>query len=55
MWQAISNYRSTSAYDSDAFLVDELNNFYDRFKAQNEVAARKTAPFPNVQVLSYHK
>ncbi|KAK3566409.1 hypothetical protein QTP86_032274 [Hemibagrus guttatus] len=55
MWQgiqAISNYKTTpSACDSDASLPDVLNDFYARFEAQNNVAARKTIPPPNDQVI----
>ncbi|KAK3535559.1 hypothetical protein QTP70_016830 [Hemibagrus guttatus] len=55
MWhgiQAITNYKTTpSACDSDASLPDVLNDFYARFEAQNNVAARKTIPPPNSQVL----
>ncbi|KAK3511365.1 hypothetical protein QTP70_005288 [Hemibagrus guttatus] len=36
---------------TDASLPDALNDFYARFKAQNNVAARKTIPPPNDQVL----
>ncbi|KAK1785741.1 hypothetical protein P4O66_003101 [Electrophorus voltai] len=46
MWesiQAITNYRKTSpSCDSDAILPDALNDFYARFKAQNNVAAEKS-------------
>ncbi|KAK3545720.1 hypothetical protein QTP70_011351 [Hemibagrus guttatus] len=56
MWQGIqviTNYKTTpSACDSDASLPDALNDFYARFEAQNNVAARKTIPPPNDQVLS---
>ncbi|KAK3511316.1 hypothetical protein QTP70_000387 [Hemibagrus guttatus] len=45
MWQGIqviTNHKTTpSACDSDASLPDALNDFYARFKAQNNVAARK--------------
>ncbi|KAK3518362.1 hypothetical protein QTP86_018292, partial [Hemibagrus guttatus] len=55
MWQgiqAITNYKTTSsACDSDASLLDALNEFYTRFEAQNNVAARKTIPPQNDQVL----
>ncbi|KAK3524860.1 hypothetical protein QTP86_010093 [Hemibagrus guttatus] len=55
MWQGIqeiTNYKTTpSACDSDASLPDALNDFYARFEAQNNVAARKTTPPPNDQVL----
>ncbi|KAK3557811.1 hypothetical protein QTP86_002689 [Hemibagrus guttatus] len=55
MWQgiqAITNYKTIpSACDSYASLPDELNDFYTRFEAQNNVAARKTIPPPNDQVL----
>ncbi|KAK3558854.1 hypothetical protein QTP86_030445, partial [Hemibagrus guttatus] len=55
MWQgiqAITNYKTTpSACDSDASLPDARNDFYARFEAQNNVAARKTIPPPNDQVL----
>ncbi|KAK3549707.1 hypothetical protein QTP86_007161 [Hemibagrus guttatus] len=55
MWQgiqAITNYKTRpSACDSDASLPDALNDFYTRFKAQNNVAARKTILPPNDQVL----
>ncbi|KAK3520106.1 hypothetical protein QTP70_013681 [Hemibagrus guttatus] len=55
MWQGIqeiTNYKTTpSACDSDSSLPDTLNDFYDRFEAQNNVAARKTIPPPNDQVL----
>ncbi|KAK3524355.1 hypothetical protein QTP70_028038, partial [Hemibagrus guttatus] len=50
MWQgiqAITNYKTTlSACDSDTSLTDELNDFYAQFKAQNNIAARKTIPIP---------
>ncbi|KAK3548438.1 hypothetical protein QTP70_013070 [Hemibagrus guttatus] len=50
--QAIINYKTTqSACDSDASLPDALNDFYARFEAQNNVAARKPIPPPNNQVL----
>ncbi|KAK3573093.1 hypothetical protein QTP86_013014 [Hemibagrus guttatus] len=50
--QEITGYKTTpSACDSDASLPDALNNFYTRFEAQNNVAARKTIPPPNDQVL----
>ncbi|GCC26668.1 hypothetical protein chiPu_0005086 [Chiloscyllium punctatum] len=48
MWkgiQAITNHR-TVLLVSDASLLDELKNFYARFEAQNEVAARKSPPPP---------
>ncbi|KAK3565327.1 hypothetical protein QTP86_005494 [Hemibagrus guttatus] len=46
------NYKTTSpACDSDTSLPDMLNDFYARFEAQNSVAARKTIPLPNTQVL----
>ncbi|KAK3516185.1 hypothetical protein QTP70_005693 [Hemibagrus guttatus] len=55
MWQGIqviTNYKTTpSACDSDASLPDALNDFYAQFEAQNNVAARKTIPPPNDQVL----
>ncbi|KAK3514687.1 hypothetical protein QTP70_027770 [Hemibagrus guttatus] len=55
MWQdiqEITDYKTTpSACDSDASLPDALNDFYTRFEAQNNVAARKTIPPPNDQVL----
>ncbi|KAI4894603.1 hypothetical protein NFI96_000714 [Prochilodus magdalenae] len=55
MWQgiqAITNYRTAPpACDSDASLPDALNHFYARFEAQNGVAARKTTPPPDDQVL----
>ncbi|KAK3550602.1 hypothetical protein QTP70_000679 [Hemibagrus guttatus] len=55
MWQgiqAITNYKTTpSVCDSDASLPDALNDFYARFESQNNVAARKTIPTPNDQVL----
>ncbi|KAI4888729.1 hypothetical protein NFI96_004606 [Prochilodus magdalenae] len=55
MWQgiqAITNYRTTPpACDSDASLPDALNHFYARFETQNSVAARKTTPPPDDQVL----
>ncbi|KAK1804795.1 hypothetical protein P4O66_003640 [Electrophorus voltai] len=45
MWegiQAITNYRKTSpSCDSDTTLPDALNDFYARFEAQNNVAAKK--------------
>ncbi|KAK3570992.1 hypothetical protein QTP86_033394, partial [Hemibagrus guttatus] len=52
MWQdiqEITNYKTTpSACDSDASLPDALNDFYTRFEAQNNTAARKTVlPNPN--------
>ncbi|KAK3524991.1 hypothetical protein QTP86_012202 [Hemibagrus guttatus] len=40
-----------SACDSDASLPDVLNDFYARFEAQNNIAARKTIPPSNDQVL----
>ncbi|KAK3545748.1 hypothetical protein QTP70_011319 [Hemibagrus guttatus] len=50
--QAITNYKTTSpACDSDASLPDALNDFYIWFKAQNNVAVRKTIPPPYDQVL----
>ncbi|KAK3572675.1 hypothetical protein QTP86_004023 [Hemibagrus guttatus] len=50
--QVITNYKTTpSACDSDASLPDALNDFYAWFEAQNNVAARKTIPPPNNQVL----
>ncbi|KAI4896082.1 hypothetical protein NFI96_027212 [Prochilodus magdalenae] len=58
MWQgiqAITNYRTAPpACDSDASLPDALNHFYakKRFRdTQNSVAARKTTPPPDDQVL----
>ncbi|KAI4887255.1 hypothetical protein NFI96_021994 [Prochilodus magdalenae] len=55
MWQgiqAITNYRTAPpACDSDATLTDALNHFYARFKTQNSVAARKTTPPSDDQVL----
>ncbi|KAK1801367.1 hypothetical protein P4O66_023040, partial [Electrophorus voltai] len=55
MWegiQAITNYRKTSpSCDSDAILPDALNDFYARFEAQNNVAAEKSIPPQNDQVL----
>ncbi|KAK1795791.1 hypothetical protein P4O66_008944, partial [Electrophorus voltai] len=55
MWegiQAITNYRKTSpCCDSDAILPDALNDFYARFEAQNNVAAEKSIPPQNDQVL----
>ncbi|KAK1792136.1 hypothetical protein P4O66_001912 [Electrophorus voltai] len=55
MWegiQAITNYRKTSPFcDSDAILPDALNDFYARFEAQNNVAAEKSIPLQNDQVL----
>ncbi|KAI4877246.1 hypothetical protein NFI96_014302 [Prochilodus magdalenae] len=55
MWQgiqAVTNYRTTPpACDSDASLPDALNHFYVRFKTQNGVAARKTTPPSDDQVL----
>ncbi|KAK3511889.1 hypothetical protein QTP70_027488, partial [Hemibagrus guttatus] len=54
MWQgiqAITNYKTTpSASDSDTSFPDALNDFYARFEAQNNVAARKTIPPPNDQL-----
>ncbi|KAK3541003.1 hypothetical protein QTP86_009520 [Hemibagrus guttatus] len=50
--QAITNYKTTpSACDSYASLPDALNDFYAWFEAQNNVAARKTIPPPNDQML----
>ncbi|KAK1784346.1 hypothetical protein P4O66_003511 [Electrophorus voltai] len=50
--QAITNYRKTSpSRDSDAILPDALNDFYARFKAQNNVAVEKSIPPQNDQVL----
>ncbi|KAK3509531.1 hypothetical protein QTP70_000540 [Hemibagrus guttatus] len=55
MWQGIqviTNYKTTpSACDSDASLPDALNDFYARFETKNNIAARKTIPPPNDQVL----
>ncbi|KAI4871789.1 hypothetical protein NFI96_020449, partial [Prochilodus magdalenae] len=55
MWQgiqAITNYRTAPpACDSDASLPDALNHFYARFETQNGVAARKTTPRSDDQVL----
>ncbi|KAI4878794.1 hypothetical protein NFI96_009235 [Prochilodus magdalenae] len=55
MWQgiqAITNYRTAPpACDSDASLPDALNHFYARLETQNSVAARKTTPPPDDQVL----
>ncbi|KAI4904481.1 hypothetical protein NFI96_029745, partial [Prochilodus magdalenae] len=55
MWQgiqAVTNYRTTPpACDSDATLPDALNHFYTRFETQNGVAARKTTPPSDDQVL----
>uniref|UniRef100_A0A1A8ATP4 Reverse transcriptase domain-containing protein n=1 Tax=Nothobranchius furzeri TaxID=105023 RepID=A0A1A8ATP4_NOTFU len=55
MWQglqAITNYRTTTpACDGDGSLPDALNNFYARFDRQNDVAARKSIPPPDDQVL----
>ncbi|KAI5085875.1 hypothetical protein C0J45_23573, partial [Silurus meridionalis] len=55
MWQgiqAITNYKMTSpACDPDASLPDALNNFYARFKVQNNIVAMKTTLPPNDQVL----
>ncbi|KAK3525574.1 hypothetical protein QTP70_000456 [Hemibagrus guttatus] len=48
MWQT-----TPSASDSAASLPDALNDFYALFKAQNSVAARKTIPPPNDQVLCF--
>ncbi|KAK3523534.1 hypothetical protein QTP70_001903 [Hemibagrus guttatus] len=43
--EAITNYKTTpSACDSDASHSDELNDFYTRFEAENNVAVRKTTP-----------
>ncbi|GAA6107799.1 D(3) dopamine receptor, partial [Tachysurus ichikawai] len=50
--QAITNYKTASpACDNDASLPDALNDFYTRFEVQNNVAARKTIPPPNDQIL----
>ncbi|KAK3540831.1 hypothetical protein QTP86_002361 [Hemibagrus guttatus] len=55
MWQGIqviTNYKTTlPACDNDASLPDTLNDFYTWFEAQNNVAAKKTIPPPNDQVL----
>ncbi|GAA6106506.1 piezo-type mechanosensitive ion channel component 1-like, partial [Tachysurus ichikawai] len=55
MWQGIqafTNYKTASpACYSDASLPDALNDFYTRFDVQNNVAARKTIPPPDDQVL----
>ncbi|KAK3556404.1 hypothetical protein QTP70_007976 [Hemibagrus guttatus] len=57
MWQgiqAITNYKTTpSACDSDTSIPDALNDFYAWFEAQNNIAARKTIPPPNNQVLCF--
>ncbi|KAK3530992.1 hypothetical protein QTP70_007848 [Hemibagrus guttatus] len=46
------NYKTTSpACDSDASFPDALNNFLAQFEVQNNMAARKTIPPPNDQVL----
>ncbi|XP_059845379.1 uncharacterized protein LOC132404845 [Hypanus sabinus] len=55
MWkgiQDITNYRTTSPdCAGDASLPDALNNFYARFEAENDMAARKSTPPTNDQVL----
>ncbi|KAI4888037.1 hypothetical protein NFI96_004468 [Prochilodus magdalenae] len=55
MWQgiqAVTNYRTAPpGCDSDATLPDALNHFYTRFETQNSVAARKTTPPSDDQVL----
>ncbi|KAK3570542.1 hypothetical protein QTP86_022078 [Hemibagrus guttatus] len=55
MWQgiqSITKYRpAPPACDSDASLLDALNNFYAWFEAWNDVMARKTIPPPEDQVL----
>ncbi|KAI4899410.1 hypothetical protein NFI96_001980 [Prochilodus magdalenae] len=55
MWQgiqAITNYSTTPpACDRDASFPDALNDFYSWLKTQNGVAARKTTPPPDDQVL----
>ncbi|KAK1791977.1 hypothetical protein P4O66_001747 [Electrophorus voltai] len=55
MWegiQAITNYKKTSpSCDSDATLPDALNDFYAQFEAQNNVAAEKSIPPQNDQML----
>ncbi|KAK3543675.1 hypothetical protein QTP70_026890 [Hemibagrus guttatus] len=59
MWQGIqviTNYKTTpSACDSDTSPPGALNDFYTRFEEQNNVAARKTIPPPNDQVLCLSK
>ncbi|KAI5625328.1 gastrula zinc finger protein XlCGF28.1-like [Silurus asotus] len=55
MWQgiqAITNYKTTSpACDRDPSLPDAVNDFYARFKVQNNVMARKTILPPTDQHL----
>lgn len=55
MWQdiqAITNYRTTPPLcDSNASILDALNNYCTWFDVQNDVAARKTTPSPNDDVL----
>ncbi|KAK1794318.1 hypothetical protein P4O66_011204, partial [Electrophorus voltai] len=55
MWECIqanTNYRKTPpSCDSDAILPDALNDFYAQFEAQNNVAAEKSIPPQNDQVL----
>ncbi|KAK1804705.1 hypothetical protein P4O66_003561 [Electrophorus voltai] len=55
MWkgiQTIMNYRKTSvSCDSEASLPDTLNDFSAQFEAQNNVAAEKSIPPQNYQVL----
>ncbi|KAK3540142.1 hypothetical protein QTP70_027050, partial [Hemibagrus guttatus] len=58
MWQGIqeiTNYKPTPfACDSDTSIPDALNDFYARFEAQNNIAARKTIPPPNDQTSVQH-
>ncbi|KAF4078259.1 hypothetical protein AMELA_G00197320 [Ameiurus melas] len=49
--RAFRQSTTSPTYDSDASLPDALSNFYAQFEAQNDVAARKTIPPPNDQVL----
>ncbi|KAK3572107.1 hypothetical protein QTP86_022186, partial [Hemibagrus guttatus] len=49
--QRIHGHFQDSGDSRDASLPDALNDFYARFESQNNVAARKTIPTPNDQVL----
>ncbi|KAK3538665.1 hypothetical protein QTP86_011838, partial [Hemibagrus guttatus] len=52
MWQgiqAIMNYKTSLACDSDASLPDVLNDFYARFEVQNNAAARKQSLLPTTR------
>ncbi|XP_062903643.1 uncharacterized protein LOC134346246 [Mobula hypostoma] len=53
MWKGIQDikYKTSPACAGESSLPDTLNNFYACFEAENDMAARKTTPPPNDQVL----